>query len=106
MEDDTEMTEKSLYEIYLENIENVALDISQTPYWRKKLFENEYNQRILISEKDKEYIPKYIEFIFTELKLMFLVSKVKHCPDTFDKGSIIFKFEALPFPAIVRFTGN
>ena len=100
------MNEKSLFEIYLENIEDVALDISQTSYWRDKLFKNDYEERILISKKDEKYIPQYIKHIFTELNLMFLISKTKHCPEVFDKDSIIFKFESLPYPSIVRFTGN
>ena len=100
------MNEKILYKLYLENIDDVALDISQTAYWRKKLFEKGYEQKILISKEDIEHIPEYIEFIFTELDLMFLVSKVRYSPEFFDKGSIIFKFEALPFPSIFRFTGN
>ena len=37
---------------------------------------------------------------------MFLVSKTKHCLELFDRDSVIFKFESLPFPSIVRFTGN
>ena len=100
------MNEKSLYEIYSETIEDVALDISQTSYWREKLFKSNYEERMLISKKDEEHIPQYIKHIFTELNLMFLVSKTKYCPELFDKGSVIFKFESLPFPSIVRFTGN
>lgn len=100
------MIEKSLYKIYSENIEDVALDISQTSYWRNKLLKSNYEERILISEKDEEYIPQYIKHIFTELNLMFLVSKTKHSLELFDRDNIIFKFESLPFPSIVRFTGN
>ena len=100
------MNKKSLYEVYLEKVEDVAFDISQTSYWRNKILKNNFEERILISKKDKEYIPQYIKYIFTELDLMFLVSKTEHCPESFDEGSIIFKFESLPFPSIVRYTGN
>ena len=61
---------------------------------------------MLIGKKDEEYIPQYIKHIFTELNLMFLVSKTKHSLELFDRDIIIFKFESLPFPSIVRFTGN
>lgn len=100
------MNTKSLLEKYIDSIEDVALDISQADYWRIKLFNSEYDQRILISEQDIENIPNYIKHLFTEEKLMFLVSKVKECPDKFDEGSIIFKFESLPFASITRFSGN
>lgn len=100
------MENKLLRKKYIENIEDVAFDISQSEYWRTKIFNCEYNQRILISKKDVEKIPDYIKHIFTEEKLMFLVSKVKECPEPFDEGSIIFKFESLPFTSITRFTGN
>ena len=100
------VNKKYLYEIYSENIEDVALDISQTSYWRDKIFKSNYEERIIISKIDEEYIPQYIKHIFTELNLMFLVSKTEHCKELFDKDSIIFKFEALPFSSVVRFIGN
>lgn len=100
------MNTKSLREKYIDSIEDVVLDISQSDYWRSKIFDSEYDQRILISEQDIENIPNYIKHFFTEEKLMFLVSKVKECPDKFDEGSIIFKFESLPFASITRFSGN
>lgn len=37
---------------YTDNIEDVALEISQSDYWRTKLFNSVYDQRILISEQD------------------------------------------------------
>lgn len=37
---------------------------------------------------------------------MFLVSKVRESPDTFDEDRIIFKFESLPFATITRYSGN
>ncbi|MBO0453175.1 hypothetical protein [Candidatus Enterococcus murrayae] len=95
-----------LREKYITSIEDVALEISQSDYWRTQFFESEYDQRILISEQNIENVPIYIKHIFTEEKLMFLVSKVKECPEVFDEGSIIFKFESVPFASITRFSGN
>ncbi|MGC6769248.1 hypothetical protein [Enterococcus sp. LJL51] len=97
-----------MYEKYIVSIEDVALDVSQTDYWRKKIFASDYDQRILISKFNIDEIPDYIKPIFIEEGLTFLVSKVKESPesDSFDEGSIIFKFEAVPFPDIVRYTGN
>lgn len=100
------MNTKSLREKYIDSIEDVALDISQADYWRTRIFNSEYDQRILISEQDIENIPNYIKHLFMEEKLMFLVSKVNECHDKFDEGSIIFKFESLPFSSITRFSGN
>lgn len=91
---------------YTDNIEDVVSEISQSDYWRTKLFNSLYDQRILISEQDIERIPSYIKPLFTEEKLMFLVSKVKEYPEKFDEGSIVFKFESLPFASITRFSGN
>lgn len=95
-----------LQEKYLEIIEDVALDISQTQFWRNIIFNSEYEQRILISKQDLDQIPEYIKSIFVEDDLMFLVSKVSECPEEFDEGRVIFKFESLPFGSIVRYTGN
>ena len=63
------MIEKSLYKIYSENIEDVALDISQTSYWRNKLLKSNYEERILISKKKKKYIQQYIKHIFIEFNV-------------------------------------
>lgn len=95
-----------LREKYVESIEDVAIDISQSEYWRSKILNSDYDQRILISEQDSDRIPTYIKPIFTDEKLMFLVSKVKECSEVFDEGSIIFKFESFPFASVTRFSGN
>jgi len=38
--------------------------------------------------------------------LHFYITKVLECPEEFDEGLIIFKFESLEFPEIVRYSGN
>ena len=51
-------------------------------------------------------IPNYIKEIIFEFGLQFYVSKVIDCPEEFDEGSIIFKFESLEFHDIVKYSGN
>ncbi|MDR0999665.1 MAG: hypothetical protein LBL96_02510 [Clostridiales bacterium] len=98
--------QKRRYQQYLELIEDVALEISQSSYWRHLLFNSEYNQKLVIDSSVEVVIFKYIKEEFVRHDLKFYVSKVEDCPDEFDPGSIIFKFESVEFPEIVRYSGN
>ena len=89
-----------------EHIENVALWVSQSNYWRRILFSAAYNQRILIKPDTICDVPNYIKNIILNYDLQFYASKVLDCPEDFDEGAIIFKFESVEFPEIVRYSGN
>jgi hypothetical protein len=92
-----------LHEKYLEA---VTREVSQDSLWRKRLFEGDYNERSLITYKELEELPCPLWTIFSQYGLEFFVSKVYSCPEEFDEGVIIFKFEAKEFSHIVSYSGN
>ena len=87
-------------------IENVALEISLAPSWRKRLFSNPYETKFEISYHKPEDIPAYIRTIIIRFQLEFYVSKVSSCCEKFDSGFEVFKFESKEFPKVMRFSGN
>ena len=97
---------KSRLKLYKKYIEDITLEISQSNYWRELLFNNDYNKKFLISSESQHEIPNYIKPLIFNFKLQFYVSKVLEYPEEFDEGSIIFMFEALEFPSVVRYSGN
>ncbi len=96
------ITEK-FHEKYLED---VTMEISQDSLWRKRLFEGQYHEQFLATYKELAELPCRLWTIFSQYGLEFLVSKVQSCPETFDEGLIIFKFEAKGFSHLVRYSGN
>jgi hypothetical protein len=92
-----------LHEKYLED---VTREVSQDPFWRKRLFEGECNDRFLITYKELEELPGPLWTIFSQYGLEFFVSKVHSCPEEFDEGLVIFKFEAKEFSHLVSYSGN
>lgn len=91
---------------YNDYITDVALDISQSSYWRKILFSSDYGQNFLISKANRDKIPAYVLEPIESYDLKFYVSKVNDSPEEFDEGFIIFKFESCEFPEIIRYSGN
>jgi len=96
------MAEK-LHEKYLEDIMN---GVSKDNLWKKRLLKGQYNERFLITYKDLEEIPCHLWTTFSQYGLEFFISKVHLCPNEFDEGLIIFKFEAKEFPHLVMYSGN
>ena len=94
---------EKLYEKYLAD---VAIEVSQDSLWRKRLFKQQYNEKMLITFKELEEVPCRLWTIFSQYGLEFFASKVDSCPQQFDEGLIIFKFEAKGFPHLVRYSGN
>lgn len=95
---------EKLHEKYLET---VMLTVSQDSLWKKKLFEEEYNEQFLITFKDLEELPYSLWSNFSQYGLEFFVSKVSSdsCPEEISPGTIIFRFEAKGFPHLVRYLG-
>jgi hypothetical protein len=94
------------YKQYRQLIEDVALEISQSYPWRNIIFNSEYKQKFLIDSNTEIKIFKHIKKEIVENDFQFYVSKVKDCPEEFDPGCIIFRFESKEFPKIVRYSGN
>ena len=84
---------------------DVALDISQSNYWRQLLFSSRYDKKFLISA-ETEGVPKSLKNILLGYNLQYFVSRVLDCPVEFDEGLVIFKFEAVDFPTVTRYSGN
>ena len=94
---------EKLYEKY---IEDVVVEVSQDDSWRTKLLEAHYNESFLLTFKELEEVPCSLWITFSHNSLEFFVSKVQSCPQQFDAGLVIFKFEAKGFPQLVRYSGN
>ena len=92
-----------LHEKYLED---VVIEVSQDSLWRKRLFEGEYNERLLITFKELEELPCPLWTTFSRYGLEYFVSKVHSCPEEFDEGVVIFKFEAKEFSHLLMYSGN
>ncbi len=87
-------------------LETVTMEISQDALWRERLFKGQYYEPFLATYKELEELPCQLWTVFSQYGLEFLVSKVQSCPETFDKESIIFKFQAKGFSNLVRYSGN
>lgn len=87
-------------------LEDVVAAVSQDSMWRTRLFEGPYNEPFLLTFKKLEELPYQLWTIFSQYGLEFFVSKVHSCPQKFDEGLIIFKFEAKGFSHVVRYSGN
>jgi len=99
-------SEKTRFELHEFYIFEVVADISQSNYWRQVLLVGDYEQKFMIGENSKYSIPTCLEDVIRKNNLQYYVSKVLKCPEEFDEGAVIFKFEAVEFPEIVRFSGN
>jgi len=100
------MKKKSRCKYYKKHIFDIVVDISQLDCWRNHLHENDYNYKYIIAHNSELDIPKYLQNILIGHNLKFYVSKVLDCPESFDEGCVIFKFESAEFPGIVRYSGN
>ena len=98
--------EKRRVKLYNRLIPSVAMDISQSHYWRQLLFASDYDQKFLINSNSQFHFPNNPSKIFIDHNLQFYVSKVLECPEMFDEICIIFKFESLEFPQITQYSGN
>ena len=85
---------------------DIVADVSQSEYWRSLLFSGGYNELHLISANTMGDIPDYNKKALADDNLQFYVSKVLECPEEFDEGAVIFKFEPVEFPEIERYSGN
>lgn len=94
---------EQLHEKYLAD---VVTEISQDSFWKKKIFWGRYEERFLITGRELEELPCLLWTSFSQYSLEFFVSKVHSCPETFEEGLVIFKFEAKEFPHIVSYSGN
>lgn len=91
---------EKLHEKYLED---VVIEVSQDSLWRVRLLEGKYNERFLITCKELEELPCSLWGAFSQYGLEFYVSKVDSCPEEFDEGLVILKFEAKGFPQLVKY---
>lgn len=92
--------------LYKRFIEDVALEISLDSYWRKRLREKSYNEKLEITYLRPDEIPKYIRKDIVFYKLEFEVIRTGSCKEYFDKDLEIFEFQSKEFPSIIRYTGN
>lgn len=91
--------------LYLKIIEDVALEISVSSFWRKQIFESN-GKPIKISSFDVQFLPEYIKEDITKNELSFRVKVVDECDERFDDGLIIFKFYSEEYPDVIAYSGN
>ena len=94
---------EQLHEKYLED---TVIEVSKDSLWKNRILEGQYNEQFLITYKDLEELPCNLWTTFSQYGLEFYVSKVDLCPDKFEEGLIIFKFEAKGFSHLVKYSGN
>lgn len=94
---------KKLYTYY---ISDVALDISVESQLRGKLMFAEYDVPIDISYRAPDDLPEYIREPILRHRLEFQAMRVESCPEYYDDGLVIFKFQSKEFPKITSFSGN
>lgn len=95
-----------IHDLHEKYLEDVAFEISQDSKWRKKLFDGNYDEKLLITYQEISEIPRYLREVFEQYNLEYYVSKTLNCPEGFDNDLVIFKFEAKEFLDLVRYSGN
>lgn len=92
--------------IYADIISDVAMEVSISEIWRKRIFSLKGNDILEISFEDKTELPEYIKNDIIENKLAFTVQIVNECNEKFDDGLVIFKFCSEEYPDIISYSGN
>ncbi len=92
--------------IYVDYISDVALEISISHIWRKRIFNLKKDEILQISSKDEDIIPEYIKDVIVNNHLIFCVKIIDSCEEAFDEGLVIFKFYSEEFPEIISYSGN
>ena len=93
-------------DIYKKIITDVAMEISIAREWRRKIFENQEDDILEISDENEINLPDYVKETIVKNKLTFCVQIVKDCPEEFEEGLVIFKFWAKDYPEICAYSGN
>jgi len=92
--------------LHEKHLEDAVLQVSQDSLWRKRLFDGQYNERFLITFRELEELPYSLWTTFSQYGLEYFVSKVHSCPEKFEDGAVIFKFEAKEFSHLIRYSVN
>lgn len=92
--------------IYSNCINDIALEISLSSIWRKRIFDLDKNEILQLSSKDKDIIPEYIRDVILDKDLSFYIRIVDSCEEQFDEGLVIFRFCSAEFSEIEAYSGN
>lgn len=92
--------------IYSNCINDIAIEISLSSIWRKRIFDLKKNEMLQLSSKDKDIIPEYIRDIILDNDLRFYIQIVDSCEEQFDEGLVIFRFCSAEFSEIAAYSGN
>ena len=92
--------------IYLECIDDVAMEISLSSAWRKRIFSLQKSEKITISAGDGDSLPEYIRSTIIDNKLRFTVCIADDCEERFDEGLVVFRFASAEFEDITALSGN
>ena len=92
-------------QIYMECIDDVALEISISRVWRKRIFALKPGEVLRLSFRDAD-IPEYVKDIITQNELTFEIRSVHSDEQQFDEGLTVFRFSSQEYPDVVSFSGN
>ena len=92
--------------IYSECIDDVAMEISLSSAWRKRIFSLQKSEKITISAGDGDSLPEYIRCTIIENDLRFTVCIADDCEERFDEGLVVFRFASAEFEDITALSGN
>ena len=96
----------TLKQVYENNIGDVAMEISISKEWRRKIFRLGKGEFLTISYEQPDLLPSYIKDEIVFYKLTYYVEIPPDCPEKFDEGLVVFKFWAKEYPDVVRYSGN
>ena len=92
--------------IYKKIISDVAMEISISNYWRKKIFRLDKDSKLYISKENANVLPEYIKEDVLNNDLEFSVRITDSCEEQYDDGLIIFEFLSEEYPDIKSYSGN
>ena len=92
--------------LYINLIDDAALEISIDHQWRKKLFSLPYGVPVDISYRNAGELPEYIRGDILRYRLEFQAMRVDSCPVYFDDGFVVFMFGSKEYPQVVSYSGN
>ena len=77
-------------DIYKKIITDVAMEISIAREWRRKIFENQEDDILEISDENEINLPDYVKETIVKNKLTFCVQIDKDCPEVEKKQEILY----------------
>ena len=100
--------------LYREHLNDVALDVSQSSAWRRKLFDSDYGVAFRLDYESLDGVPVFQKEELKKHGLAYRVFKVPHVYDRkhgydaeLDGPCVVaFRFESTEFPQVRTYSWN